>query len=254
MVQIPSEHEFGDYATWSGRAALATGGSPAGTIEEIFLDTETRRPEWVLLRLDDDGGHRLVPLAGARIEGETLHLDHAGDRIQSAPVVSTTGPIPQEQERELYAHYGLDYSHEGSGTGLPSDPTQDEAATGTVPVETDAGDAGGARVVAPAEPVDPVPAAAAGGPRLARVQAPDDTADAGTSGGTELDREQAREDLDDAPPAPVTPPADSTADFAFPASPTASGGSSGPDKRLIAGGVGATLLLALLVLIRRRRS
>jgi hypothetical protein len=256
MVHIPSEQEFGDYADWSGRPALDRDGTALGRIEEIFLDTETRMPEWVLVRLQDAEGHRLVPLTGARIEGETLHVDHARERIHAAPSVGDAGPIPQERESELYRHYGLEYSHQGSGTGLPTEAVED------APAQTDA-TSGVAAVVAPGpaaaapepvpaapEPIAPEPAASrSDAPRLRRVEVP------APEPGGDLDREQAREDLAEAPAAPGQPSdAPPAVDFEFPGGAPGSPGRSLPaDPKILAGG-GAALLLVLFVLLRRLRS
>jgi hypothetical protein len=259
MVHIPSEQEFGDYADWSGRPALDRDGTALGRIEEIFLDTETRMPEWVLVRLQDADGHRLVPLTGARIEGETLRVDHDRERIHAAPPVGDAGPIPQERESELYRHYGLEYSHEGSGTGLPTEaaddtPAQSDAAAvvapGPVPEAPEPVAAAPEPVAAAPEPVAPAPAApSSDAPRLRRVEVP------ATEPGGDLDREQAREDLAEAPAAPGQPSdAPPAVDFEFPGGAPGSLGRSLPaDPKILAGG-GAALLLALFVLLRRLRS
>src|SRR3712207_1489893 len=131
MVHIPSEQEFGDFAQWQGRSVQGRDGGTIGQAEEIFLDTDTRQPEWVLAALPGGDGLRLVPLADAQVRGDTLTVGYGDELIRSSPRVERSEPVPQERERELYAHYGVEYSHDGSDTGLPSGAEAETAGAAT---------------------------------------------------------------------------------------------------------------------------
>ncbi len=98
MVHIPSEQEFGNYADWNGRQALDRDGGTLGRIEEIFLDTETRQPEWVLVRLDDVEGHRLVPLPHRFDRG---HAEPGIAPIARPPLVGVAGPVLRNAADQL---------------------------------------------------------------------------------------------------------------------------------------------------------
>lgn len=59
-----------------------------------------------------------VPLAGARSDGEGLHVPHAKDVVKDAPRVDADQHLDSDEEHRLYRHYGLSpaASH-GNGNG-----------------------------------------------------------------------------------------------------------------------------------------
>jgi hypothetical protein len=123
MTQLPDESQFGDYGEWPGRDVLDSGGERLGGVREIYLDRETGQPEWVLV--DVDGGEaRFVPLADAAVESTRIRVAHDANVIRNAPGIGAEPRIDQSEERRLYAHYGLGYSEDDSGSGLPTDEPQ----------------------------------------------------------------------------------------------------------------------------------
>src|SRR3954464_11099161 len=120
MAQLPSQSSFGDYAEWPGRDVLDSGGERLGGVREIYLDRETGRPEWVLVDVDHADA-RFVPLADASVESSTIRVAHAATTVRNAPGIGTEPRIDQSEERRLYAHYGLGYSTEDSGSGVSTD-------------------------------------------------------------------------------------------------------------------------------------
>src|SRR4051794_17838915 len=138
MAQLPSQSSFGDYADWPGRDVLDSGGERLGGVREIYLDRETGRPEWVLVEVDGAEA-RFVPLADASVESASIRIAHPASTVRNAPGIGTEPRIDQSEERRLYAHYGLGYSEDDSGSGLPSDdpPPEVEEPTQSRP-ETDA--------------------------------------------------------------------------------------------------------------------
>jgi PRC-barrel domain len=137
MTQLPDESLFGDYGEWPGRDVLDSGGERLGGVREIYLDRETGQPEWVLV--DVDGGEaRFVPLADAAVESTTIRVAHAATVIRNAPGIGSEPRIDQSEERRLYQHYGLGYSDDDSGSGLPTDeaPTMEHQAFGAPQEDT----------------------------------------------------------------------------------------------------------------------
>src|SRR6478752_1671096 len=120
MAQLPSESLFGDYSQWPGRDVLDSGGERLGGVREIYLDRETGHPEWVLVDVENDTA-RFVPLADAEVGSATIRVAHSASQIRSAPGIGAEAQIDQAEERRLYAHYGLGYSEDDSGSGLPSE-------------------------------------------------------------------------------------------------------------------------------------
>ena len=184
MTELPSESLFGDYGEWPGRDVLDSGGERLGGVREIYLDRETGQPEWVLVDVDGDTA-RFVPLADASVESTTIRVAHAAATIRNAPGIGAEPRIDQSEERLLYAHYGLGFSEDDSGSGVSSDDPQPHA-----PPET--------REQAPV-----APPTAWGAPDADQTVAPDTTAngqDATTSWS-----DVAPTDTNEAPP-PAEPP------------------------------------------------
>ena len=97
---------------WQGRTLKDRNGDKIGTIDALYVDQETDKPEWALVNTGLFGSKAsFVPLAGA---------------------------TPRE-EAELFRHYGIDYTTEGSVTATDkpngavghdtSGPTTDDAMT-----------------------------------------------------------------------------------------------------------------------------
>lgn len=121
-----------------GATLIDQTGSKIGTIEDIYLDQETDQPEWVLAKTGW-GGQSFVPLAQASTEGSDIMVPYDKSQVKDSPAFDADGELTQQEEAELYRHYGLDYSERSSDTGLPeghstegydtSGPTTDDAMT-----------------------------------------------------------------------------------------------------------------------------
>ena len=127
-----------DARTWRGYDAVGPDAKKLGTVEDIYLDQETGEPEWVALKTGMFAGKlSFAPLAQARQDGDTVVLPYDKDQIKNAPRVEPDGALSQEEEAQLYRHYGLEYSETHSETGLAggdtgrdvSGPTTDDAMT-----------------------------------------------------------------------------------------------------------------------------
>ena len=111
---------------WRGRNVVDQEGTKVGRLEEVYLDQQTGRPEWLLVHTGLLGTKSsFAPLAGARVEGEDVRIGYSKQEVKDAPSVEADGELSQEEEARLYAHYGLDYSEPRSDTG----PTTDDAMT-----------------------------------------------------------------------------------------------------------------------------
>jgi uncharacterized protein (TIGR02271 family) len=108
-----------DAKTWRGYDAVGPHATKLGTVEDIYLDQETGEPEWVALKTGMFGGKlSFAPLSQARQDGDTIVLPYEKDQIKSAPRVEADGALSQEEEAQLYRHYGLEYSETRSDTGV----------------------------------------------------------------------------------------------------------------------------------------
>ena len=109
-----------DILSWRGQDLVDNEGSKIGAIEEIYLDTDTNQPEWALVNTGLFGSKStFVPLQQAAREGDAVRVPYDKATIKDAPKIDPDGELSQQDEAELYRHYGLEYSETRSGSGLP---------------------------------------------------------------------------------------------------------------------------------------
>jgi sporulation protein YlmC with PRC-barrel domain len=98
-----------DARTWRGYDVVGPDAKKLGTVEDIYLDQETGEPEWVTLKTGMFGGKlSFAPLTQARQDGDTIVLLCEKDQIKDAPRVDADGALSQDEEAQLYRHYGLE--------------------------------------------------------------------------------------------------------------------------------------------------
>ena len=98
-----------------GQALLDSDGKKIGTIDELYLDQGTGRPEWALVNTGFFGTRSsFVPLSRASADAEGLRVPYTKDEVKDAPSVEADGELSAQEEAELYRHYGLDYGWDGA--------------------------------------------------------------------------------------------------------------------------------------------
>jgi Domain of unknown function (DUF2382)/PRC-barrel domain len=132
--------------SWQGRTMVDPAGDKLGTIDAIYLDDETGQPGWATVTSGlFTATTAFVPLAQAQATGDSVQVPYDKDQVKDAPTMDADGTLSQDEEAELYRHYGLDYSEHRSDSGLsagmagdtrddsvgrdPSGPTTDQAMT-----------------------------------------------------------------------------------------------------------------------------
>jgi hypothetical protein len=125
---------------WRGRTLVDHNGERLGRIEIIYLDKVTDQPEWALLEAGATGpAPTFIPLVSAGEEGDTVRVPFAKTLVKEAPSMPADQELSEEQEGELYRHYGVPYSRADSPSGLPAgEPEPAEpalAADGPQPAE-----------------------------------------------------------------------------------------------------------------------
>jgi uncharacterized protein (TIGR02271 family) len=129
-------------AEWRGRNAVDSDGDKIGRIDEIYMDSETGKPEWLAVKTGLLGSKvSFIPIAEASDAGGDVRVPYDKQQVKDAPNAEADGELSQEEEASLYRHYGLDYSETRSDSGLPegerrepvgrdtSGPTTDDAMT-----------------------------------------------------------------------------------------------------------------------------
>jgi uncharacterized protein (TIGR02271 family) len=102
-----------------GATVYDSDGDKIGSVEEIFYDEQTNQPEWVGIGTGFFGTKRvLVPLEGADLRGDALHVPYSKSHVKDSPDVDVD-EISEDAERELYSYYGIQASERRSDTVLP---------------------------------------------------------------------------------------------------------------------------------------
>jgi hypothetical protein len=92
--------------SWIGSRLDAIGGAAAGKIDGFFVDEETGRPEWLVVRLGRFGQQGLVPAREAVEVAGRVWVPYARETIKGAPKAGTKAPLTREAELELLKHIG----------------------------------------------------------------------------------------------------------------------------------------------------
>lgn len=109
-------------------------GEKVGTAGRVFTDSEGGDPTFVAVNTGLFGmSETIVPLAGARMKGEELHLEYTKEQIKDAPRIDEDGELSSSEEDRLYSHYGLpepegDEAPSGEGEAADSGDADDAEA------------------------------------------------------------------------------------------------------------------------------
>jgi uncharacterized protein (TIGR02271 family) len=122
-----------DVAQLRGLQLIDRDGDKVGKIDEIYLDEQTGQPEWLAVNTGMFGSNvSFVPLAQATTEGDSVRVPYEKSQIKDAPNASADGQLSQEEEANLYRHYGMEYGEHQSDSGLPEGRFDETSrATGT---------------------------------------------------------------------------------------------------------------------------
>jgi uncharacterized protein (TIGR02271 family) len=97
-------------------------GAKIGTIDSIYLDDQTGQPEWALVNTGLFGTKStFVPLAQATDAGDGVRVPYEKQLVKDAPRVDADQHLSEQEEQELWRHYGMEY-----GAGYEADDTRDD--------------------------------------------------------------------------------------------------------------------------------
>jgi uncharacterized protein (TIGR02271 family) len=115
MTQVTEAYD------WRGREIVDADDDKVGTLEELFRDEDTQQPEWAAVRTGLFGTKlSFVPIQGAEPAGESVRVPFSKSQIKDAPKIDDAdGQLSQQEEAELYRHYGMSYGERRSDSGLP---------------------------------------------------------------------------------------------------------------------------------------
>src|SRR3954469_13465773 len=121
---MPTTRE--DVLSWRGLDMVDADGDKIGKIDEIYLDADTNEPEWAVVKTGLFGNKQtFVPIGDASSTGDGVRVPFEKATVKDAPRIDPDGRLSQEEERELYRHYGREYSDFSGpgGSGLSTGDT-----------------------------------------------------------------------------------------------------------------------------------
>jgi sporulation protein YlmC with PRC-barrel domain len=84
---------------WQGRELVDSDGKKVGTVEEVYYDADTTRPEWAAVRSGLLGTRlSFVPITQVAPHGDQLRVPLENHRIMDAPSIDPEGELPQVSE------------------------------------------------------------------------------------------------------------------------------------------------------------
>jgi uncharacterized protein (TIGR02271 family) len=128
-----------DVLSWRGQELHGSDDEKLGTIEEIYLDTQTDQPEWALVTTGLFGTKQsFVPLRDAARSGDAVTVPFDKATVKDAPKIDPDGQLSPDEETALYRHYGLnDDRHQPDTAGHDHDTADhDHDTAGTVGHDT----------------------------------------------------------------------------------------------------------------------
>jgi uncharacterized protein (TIGR02271 family) len=107
--------------SWQGSSMVDRDGDRVGNIDAIYVDDQTGEPEWALVNTGFFGSRStFVPIAQASASGDQVQVPFEKQLIKDAPNMDPDGHLSEQEEQELWRHYGLEY-----GTGYDAGTTGD---------------------------------------------------------------------------------------------------------------------------------
>jgi hypothetical protein len=102
----PAGPDASEVRGWLGGRLDVLNGSSVARVDGFFVDEDTGRPEWLVVRLSRFGQHGLVPAREAVGVGGKVWVPYSREAVKGAPRVSTKAPLSRETELELLKHFG----------------------------------------------------------------------------------------------------------------------------------------------------
>lgn len=105
----PAAPSAAEAISWVGAEVAEVGGATIGQAQGVFLDSESGRPAWLVVRLGRRRKARVVAVPFATCAGAPfgVWVAEEGDAIRAAPVVDPNRPLRREHELTICAHFGI---------------------------------------------------------------------------------------------------------------------------------------------------
>ena len=115
---------------WRGADLVDRDGDKIGTVEEIYLDSQSNEPEWALVNTGLFGTKStFVPIRDASREGDDLHVPVEKAQVKDAPSIDPEGQLSQQEESSSTATTASTTARAGTSTSVATRATAPPAAT-----------------------------------------------------------------------------------------------------------------------------
>ena len=95
-----------------GTTVIGGDGEKLGSVDAVYYDNATDKPEWVAVRSGLFGTRvALVPLRRADHAGDALRVPFDKVQLRNAPHHDPGNELSSSDEADLYRYYGIDYAH-----------------------------------------------------------------------------------------------------------------------------------------------
>ena len=92
-------HTESAVAEWRGRTAVDSDGDKIGSIEEIYMDADTGKPEWLAVKTGMFGSKvSFVPITEASDADGDVRLPYDKQQVKDAPNAEADGELSQDEE------------------------------------------------------------------------------------------------------------------------------------------------------------
>jgi uncharacterized protein (TIGR02271 family) len=96
--------------SWQGATMVDRDGDRIGNIDAIYVDDQTGEPEWALVNTGlFSTRSTFVPIAQATARGDQVQVPYEKQLVKDAPNMDPDGHLSEQEEQELWRHYGLEY-------------------------------------------------------------------------------------------------------------------------------------------------
>jgi len=96
------------YTGLSGTEVRSSDGKKIGGVSALICDREAREPEWIRVGTGLLGGHVVVPVEGATIDDDGIHVPFEKDVVRNEPAFDVEGgTLTAESEHALCVYFAL---------------------------------------------------------------------------------------------------------------------------------------------------
>lgn len=111
-----------------------SGGNKVGSVDGVWVDTATDRPEFAAVKTGwIFGQNHVMPLEQANISdaNQTIQVPYSEDQIKNGPSFGTDDDLSTQDEDQIYSYYGMQRSTQTSPTGYAAGGGPSTTTTGT---------------------------------------------------------------------------------------------------------------------------